>query len=54
MHPPIHGHVIDLDPTLGKQLLHVAIGQPEPQLPPHREDDDVRREPEPGEGRIRE
>ena len=25
LHPPEHGDVIDLDPTLGEQLLHIAI-----------------------------
>jgi putative transposase len=25
LHPPVHGHVIDLDPTLDQQLLRIAI-----------------------------
>jgi hypothetical protein len=41
--------VVDLNAALGEQLLHVAVGQTEPQVPPHREHDHVRREPESGE-----
>jgi DNA polymerase I len=37
--PPEDGDVIDLDSSLGQQLLHVAKRQPEPQVPAHREDD---------------
>ncbi len=51
--PPVHSHVVDRDPTLGEQLFHVAVGEPEPEVPTHREDDDLGREPEPGEYRIR-
>ena len=25
LHPPVHGDVIDLDPTLGQELLDIAI-----------------------------
>jgi len=46
LHPPVDRDVIDLDPTLTQQLLHVAIGEPIPQIPAHGEDDDLRREPE--------
>src|SRR5262249_54005472 len=35
LHPPIHRHVINLDTSLGQQLLHVAVGQPLAQIPPH-------------------
>lgn len=28
LHSPVDGHVVDLDAALGKQLLHIAIGQP--------------------------
>jgi hypothetical protein len=31
--------VIDHDPALGQQLLHVAIGQPIAQVPTHRHGD---------------
>ncbi len=37
------------DPTLTHQLFHIAIGQPITQVPPHGEDDDLRREPKTGE-----
>ena len=46
-HPPVHGDVVDLDATLGQQLLHIPVGQPEPQVPPHRQHDHVRREANP-------
>ena len=41
--------VVDLDPALAEKLLDVAIRQPVTQIPAHGEDDDLRREPEPGE-----
>jgi hypothetical protein len=41
LHPPVHRDVIDLDPALGRQLLDIAVGQPQrstsappPQSPP--------------------
>ena len=43
LHPPKHRDVIDLDPTLEKELFDVAIRQPEPQIPAHRENDHLRR-----------
>jgi hypothetical protein len=49
-----HRDVIDLDPTLDKELFDVAIRQPEPQRPAHRDDDDLGRKPEPSERRTRE
>jgi hypothetical protein len=45
--------VIDLDAALDQQLLHVPVGQVEPQIPAHPDDDDLRRKPEPGERRLR-
>jgi hypothetical protein len=51
-HPPVDGGVVDLDPALGKQLLDIAVGEAEAQIPAHREDDDVWREAEPGEGGV--
>jgi hypothetical protein len=33
--------VVDLDTTLGQQLLDVAVRQAEPQVPTDREDDDI-------------
>jgi hypothetical protein len=53
LHPPEHRDVIDLDPMLGQQLLDVPIRQAEPQIPAHREDNHLRREPEPLERRAR-
>src|SRR5712691_7170178 len=53
LHPPVHRDVIDLDPTLGEEFLDIAIGEPEPKIPAHREDDDLRREPEALERRTR-
>jgi hypothetical protein len=52
-HPPVDGHVVDLDTALGEQLLDVAVGQPEAQVPADSDDDDVGRKPEAGEGRAR-
>jgi hypothetical protein len=45
--------VINLDTTLGQQLLDISIGQPVTQVPPHRNHDHIRREPETGEARPR-
>src|SRR5690348_5884973 len=33
---PINRHVIDGDAPFRQQLLHVAIGQPVAEIPPHR------------------
>jgi len=49
LHPPIQGDVIDLDPTLGQQLLEVPVGQAVPQVPANRQQDHLWREPEPCE-----
>ena len=51
--PPVHGDVIDLDPALREELFDVSVGKSEPQVPPDRQGDDLRREPEPSEGRGR-
>jgi hypothetical protein len=53
LYPPEHRHMIDLHPAFDQQLLDIAVREPEPQVPPHREDDDLRGEPEPGERRTR-
>jgi hypothetical protein len=53
LHPPVHGDVIDLDPTLGQEIFDIAVGEPEPQVPAHRENDHLRREPEALERRAR-
>jgi hypothetical protein len=52
-HPPVDSHVVDLDTALGEQLLDIAVGQPEAQVPADSDNDDIGREPEPGEGRAR-
>jgi hypothetical protein len=44
--PPVDRDVIDLDAALGKQLLHVPVGQAEAHVPAHRQHDHMRREPE--------
>src|SRR6266550_5096598 len=51
LHPPVDRHVVDLDAALGQQPLKVPVGQAVPEVPPDRESDHVRREPEPGERR---
>jgi hypothetical protein len=42
MHPPVDGHVVDLDSTLGHEFFDVAVREPVPQIPPQGEDDDLR------------
>jgi acyl-CoA synthetase (AMP-forming)/AMP-acid ligase II len=54
LHPAVDGDVVDLDAALGEQLLDVAVGQAEPQVPADREDDHVGWEAEPGKGGPRE
>src|SRR5712691_8094736 len=53
LHPPEHGHVVDLDATFGEQFFDVAVRQAVPEVPAHRENDDLGREAEPGKGRTR-
>ena len=53
LHPPVDRDVIDLDATFTEQFFDVAVGEPVPQVPPYGEDDDLRREPKPDEGRAR-
>jgi hypothetical protein len=43
LHPPVDGDMVDLDTTLGEELLDVAVGQAEAQVPADCEDDDVGR-----------
>ena len=47
--PPEQGHMVNLDPTFGEQLLQISVGQSVAQVPAHRDQDDLRREPEAGE-----
>jgi hypothetical protein len=51
--PPVDGDVVDLDATLGEQLLDIAVGQAEAQVPADGEHDDVGWEAEAGKGRSR-
>jgi hypothetical protein len=44
--------VIDLNTPLGQQFLDIAVGQAVAQVPPDRDHDHRRREPEPGERRL--
>jgi hypothetical protein len=53
LHPPIHGHVVDLDPTFGEQFFDVAVRQAVPEVPAHCENDDLGREAETGKRRTR-
>jgi len=44
--------VVDLDTGLSEQLLDIAVGQPEAQVPADSDDDDIGREPKSGEARA--
>jgi hypothetical protein len=46
-----HGDVVDLDPTLGQELLDVAVRQRKAQVPAHCQDDHLWWEAEAGKGR---
>ncbi len=46
LHPAEKRDVIDVDAPLGKELLEVSVRQPEAQIPTHRQQDHLRREPE--------
>jgi hypothetical protein len=39
--------VVDLDTALGEQLLDIAVGQPEAQVPADSDNDDIGRNPNP-------
>jgi hypothetical protein len=45
LHPLVHGHVIDIDATLGQQLLDIAIREAVAQVPADRHRDHLRWEP---------
>jgi hypothetical protein len=45
--------MVGLDAALGEQLLDIAVGQPEAQVPADRDDDHVGWETEAGEGGSR-
>jgi hypothetical protein len=44
--PSEQGHVVDLNPTFGEQLLQIPIGQSLAHVPTDGNQDDLRREPE--------
>jgi hypothetical protein len=52
LHPAVDRDVVDVDAALGEQLLHIAVGQAEPQIPAHRQHDHLGRKPEPNERRT--
>jgi hypothetical protein len=52
-HPAVDRQVVNLHAPLSEQLLDVAVGQGEAQVPANRQHDDIRREAEAGEGRLR-
>ena len=49
--PPEQSHMIHLDASLSEQFLKVPVGQPVAQVPADGYQNDLRREPEPGERR---
>jgi hypothetical protein len=48
--PAVDRDVVDLDTAVGEELLDVAVGQAEAEVPADRDDDDVGREAEAGKG----
>jgi hypothetical protein len=53
LYPPVDGDVVNGNAALGEQLFDVTVGQAVPQVPPDRERDHLRREPEACENRGR-
>ena len=51
LYPPVDGDVVDLDLAFAEEFFDVSIGEPVSQVPPHGEDDDLGREPEPDKRR---
>jgi len=49
LHPPEQRHMVRLDTALGEELFQVPVGQSVAQVPADRQQDHVRRKPEPGE-----
>jgi hypothetical protein len=52
LHPSVDGDVVNLNAAFGQQLFDVAVRQALPQVPAHRDHDDLGREPKAGEGRA--
>ena len=40
--PPVQGHVVDIDATLGEKLFQVPVGPPVPQVLADRQQDHLR------------
>ena len=53
LHPPEQGHVVDFDATFREEFFEVAVGQVVAQVPAHRQQNHIRREPETNERRGR-
>lgn len=52
-YPPLQDHAVDLDAACGERFRQVPVGQSVAQVPAHGQQDDLRREPEPGERWLR-
>jgi hypothetical protein len=49
LHPAEDADMVNLDAPLRHGFFDVTVGEPETQIPAHRQDDHLRWEPEPGE-----
>jgi hypothetical protein len=49
LHPPINRHVINVDTAFREQFFDIAVGQAVAEIPAHRQQDHLRREPVAGE-----
>ncbi len=45
LHPPLDGHVIDIDAALGVKFFDVAVGQAVAEIPAHGQQDRLGRKP---------
>ena len=52
LYPPVDGDVVNGNAALGEQLFDVTVGQAVPQVPPDRERDHLRGEPEACEAEV--
>ena len=51
LHPPVDGDVINLDTAFSQEFFDISVGQAVAQVPAHRQQDRVRREPKANERR---
>ena len=51
LHRTEDADVVDVDASLRSEFFHVTVGEPEAQIPTHRQSDHLRRKPEPSERR---